>query len=235
MIILHPRLISDFSRKPQNMSLVYGDPGAVLANRREFLGGLGIPYLDVVCPKQAHGHHVEHVTAAHRGRGAVSWDSAVIDTDALITDVVGLPVAIFTADCLSIFLYDPKHHALGLVHAGWKSTHQNVTPGTVALMRARFDTKPADLFVGFGPAIRQCCFQVGEEFGGLFTTGLSRRGSHYYLDLVGVNRSELLKLGVADGHMSDSGFCTSCRNSEFYSYRREGAGCGRMMSVMMLT
>jgi hypothetical protein len=234
MLIQHPRVISDFSRKPLNMSLVYGDSTDTLANRREFLGALGIPYMDLVCAKQAHSNHVEYVTAAYRGRGAVSYGSAVIDTDAFITDVPGVPVAVLTADCLSLFVYDPKRHALGLIHAGWKSTHKQIVREAVALMRRRFQSWPGDLLVHLGPCIRSCCFEVGKEFKDMFNRGLALRGRKYFLDLVAVNTAELAEAGVPSGNITDSGYCTACHTGSLFSFRREGSACGRMMSVMML-
>ena len=235
MLIKHPRIVNDFSRKPVNMSLVYGDTKDVLANRRGFLQALGISYMDLVCAKQAHSNHVEYASAAHRGRGAVSYDSAVIDTDAFITDIPGVPVSVHTADCLSVFVYDPRRHALGLIHAGWKSTQKQIVTKTLTMMRERFQSRPEDLQVGLGPCIRSCCFEVGKEFQDMFSRGLSVRGERYYLDLAAVNKAELFEMGVPQDHVVDSGFCTSCHNSSFFSYRREGASCGRMMSVMMLT
>jgi hypothetical protein len=216
------------------MSFTYGDTTHSLENRKEFLASLGIDYRNLVCAKQVHSNKVAYVCEKDRGKGALSYGSAIADTDALITDRKNLPLAIFTADCLSIFLYDAKTAGIGLVHAGWRSTREKITTKTVKFMQKKFNTRPADLYVGFGPAIRDCCYEVGKEFQKYFTYGLKLQDARYYLDLVAINKKQLLDLGVPELNLYDSCTCTSCQNDALFSFRKEGDSCGRMMSVMML-
>ena len=222
------------TRHFQNMSLFYGDTKDALINRQRFLGALGIDYLDLVCAKQIHSSQIRYAQEEDRGKGALSYDTAISDTDAFITNKRRLPLAIFTADCLSIFLYDPITAAIGLIHAGWRSTRENITAKTVQLMAEKFNTQAQDLYIGFGLAIRACCYEVDKEFGNLFAYGLTERFNRYYLDLAGINKKQLLDLGIKEINISDSKICTSCQNDDFFSYRKEGSSCGRMMSVMML-
>ena len=216
------------------MSLFYGDTTDALKSRKNFLKDLGIEHEDLVCARQVHGSQIKYVQEKDKGRGALSYDSSLADTDALITDKKNLPLAIFTADCLSIFLYDPVTPAIGLVHAGWLSTKENITIKTIKLMEKEFNTPVKDLYVGFGPAIRDCCYEVEKEFNNFFPNDLIERSGHYYLDLVKINKKQVLGLGIKDTNIFDSKICTSCQNEEFFSYRREGKGCGRMISVIML-
>jgi hypothetical protein len=216
------------------MSLNYGDTSRALENRRLFLEAAGINYRDLVCAKQVHGDEVKFVNHQDKGRGALSYDNAITDADAFITNEKNLPLAVFTADCLSIFLYDPKDSAIGLVHAGWRGTQKNITAKTIKLMQQKFNTNPQDLYASFSPAIRGCCYEVGEEFKGFFSSGVVERDNHYYLDLVGLNKKQILDLKMQEANISDCGICTYCRNREFFSYRKEGDSCGRMMSVIML-
>ncbi len=236
--LLSPALPSDrvvsatSSRYDGNMSLVCVDTREALSNRRVFLRNFGIDSKDLVCARQVHGASVSCVTEKDKGSG--SRDTGIADTDALVTDIKRLPLAIFTADCLSVFLYDPQRPAVGLVHAGWKSTQKNITIGTLRLMEKNFGTRAKDLLVGFGPAIRGCCYSVGKDFEDIFTGELVKSGQYYYLDLVRINSRQLLDSGVFAGNISDCRVCTSCRHADFFSYRREGESCGRMMSVAML-
>jgi len=222
------------SRGDGNMSLTYGDTKDALNNRRDFLEGLAIDYKDLVCAAQVHGCSVRYVTEKDRGRGALAADTAIADTDALITDIRGLPLAIFTADCLSIFLYDPKRPALGLVHAGWRSTKENIVTETLRSMGKNFDTEAKDLLIGFGPAIRSCCYGVGSDFEDFFPGELIKKDRDYYLDLARINLRQLLESGVIPGNIFDCRICTFCRCEDFFSYRKEGISSGRMMSVAML-
>ena len=223
------------SRSDGNMSKAVGDTRDALNNRRDFLGGLGIGYKDLVCAGQVHGCSVRYVTEKDRGSGARASDAAIADTDALVTDIPRLPLAIFTADCLPIFLYDPKRPAAGLVHAGWRSTKENIVIETLRSMEKNFGTGMKDLFVGFGPAIRSCCYGVGRDFEDFFPGELIKKDRNYYLNLARINLRQLLEFGVLAGNIFDCRICTSCRCEDFFSYRKEGASCGRMMSVAMLT
>jgi YfiH family protein len=227
--------ISAFSpRLFQNMSLLYGDTRESLTNRKNFLNTLGIDYRDLVCAKQIHSSCARYAAEEDRAKGALSYDSSIPDTDALVTDKRNLPLAVFTADCLSIFLYDSARPAVGLIHAGWRSTKENITVRAIQLMQERFNTQPSRLYVGFAPAIRSCCYEVGEDFNALFPYDTIRKNNSYYLDLVQINKKQVLDSGVRENNILDSGICTYCRNNEFFSYRKEGKTCGRLISVIML-
>jgi len=228
-------LIGAFSsRASGNMSLVYGKTEGALDNRRRFLKDLGIDYRDLVCSQQVHGSRVRYIQEADKGKGALSYETAIASTDAIITDKKRLPLAIFTADCLSVFLYDPDKLAIGVVHAGWRSTKNNICIETIKLMQEEFNSDPNNLYAAFGPAMRSCCFEVENEVRDSFSSGLIQRDNRYYLDLAGINKNQLLDSGVKDRNIFDCGICTVCRNAEFFSYRKEKDGSGRMMSVMML-
>ena len=231
----HGNLTCAFSmRKHGNMSLVYGDTKHALNNRKAFLRELDINYEDLVCARQIHGNNIKYVKEQDRGKGALSYDSAIADTDGLITDKRNLPLAVFTADCLPIFLYEPRTPSIALVHAGWRSSKENISARAIELMQEEFNIKIKDLYVGFGPGIRGCCYEVGRDFGNFFSDELRQRAGHYYLDLVKINKKQLLRLGVRDINISDVKICTSCQNEDLFSYRKEGSSCGRMMSVAML-
>lgn len=235
MIFRNDSVIAVFSRKPANMSFAHGACCQdALIHREKFLSGIGINYRDVICAKQVHGDSVAVVGKSDIGKGAESSDSAITDTDAFITNIRNLPVAVLTADCLSVFLYDSQNSAVGIVHAGWKGTAKNITAKTLDLMRGKFGTNPLYVQAGLGPAIRACCYEVGEEFKGYFNKGITQHNGKYYLDLAAINTDQLLGFGVRKENIEDPVICTSCRKDEFFSYRREQGSCGRIMSVIML-
>jgi len=84
-----------------------------------------------------------------------------------------------------------------------------------------------------GPSIRECCYQVGEEFRHYFPAHVKDREGYLYADVTGVNRDQLLQAGVLPENILDSGICTCC-NKDYFSFRRDGAKAGRMISLMML-
>jgi len=234
MIFNDQRLACGFSRKPQNMSFVHGPTGGSLESRKDFLGALDIDYRSVVCLRQVHGDRVIRAGEGDRGKGALSQESALADADALITNVRGLPLAVFTADCLSIFLFDPQSLAIGIVHAGWRGTKAGIAAKTVELMKNEFSLDPKGLLAGFGPSIRKCCYSVGEEFTGDFGSFVSKRDGVFYLDLVRANQEQLFRAGIGPDKIGDCAICTFCSAGEFFSHRQDKQGCGRSISVIML-
>lgn len=229
-------VVSSFSsRRHNNMSLVHGDTNGALGNRVAFLDGLGIDYRSLVCAKQAHSDNIVYVGRKDKGCGALDYNTSVEATDAFITDMKDVPLAIFTADCLSVFIYDfTEYRSIGIVHAGWRSTFARITFKAISLMKERFGIRPRDLSIGLGPAMRQCCYEVAREFSSTFPKDLIERDGRYYLDLIEANKKQAKEAGVEEGNIFDSGLCTSCQNNEFFSFRKEGSSCSRMMSVIML-
>jgi YfiH family protein len=221
-------------RSDGNMSLSYGDTQYSLRNRRNFLSGRGINYEQVVAVQQVHAGVVHYVDDLDRGRGADAYATAIPDADALVTGKRHVPLAVLTADCLGIFLYDPKTPAIGLAHAGWKGTREKIAENTVQFMQHYCGSRPQDISVFFGPSIRKCCYEVGEEFRILFPHEVAERDDRLFFDLAAVNKKQLLDAGIRREHIRDPGVCTCCNSEEYFSYRREGRECGRILFVFML-
>jgi YfiH family protein len=227
-------VIAAFSRRQNgNMSLCFGDTRDSLENRKKFLSGLGIDYRNLITAQQVHGKNVEYVTQKNNGMGALDYESSVSDTDGFITDQPGVPLAILTADCLSVFIYDPQHPAIAILHAGWRSTEQNISQEGVRAMQNKFGSQPKDLFVGFGPSIRSCCFEVGEDFKSNFAFGLLKRKGRVFMDIALINQRQLVDGGVREENIFDPKLCTFS-DSDFFSFRKEAKAAGRLISVIML-
>ncbi|MCM8797765.1 MAG: peptidoglycan editing factor PgeF [Candidatus Omnitrophica bacterium] len=228
-------VISVFSeRSDGNMSLNHGDVSMSLENRNNFLGKFKINPAYLVCAKQVHSSNIVCVRETDRGKGAFNYETAIEATDALVTDQPQMALAVFTADCLPIFLYDQERSVIGLVHAGWRSTCEHIVKNTVKMMQDNFFINPKRLQVYFGPAIRSCCYEVEEKMNRYFSYGLQKRDGTYYLDIIEVNKAQLFDAGIIKYNIIDSGICTSCQNHRFFSFRKEGKSCGRMISVIML-
>lgn len=90
------------------------------------------------------------------------------EADALVTAVPGLPLAVFTADCLGVVLHGPG--TVGVAHAGWRGLAAGVIESTIDLMR---QTGTAPTRAGIGPGIGPCCFEVGDEVAEAFPEAVS--------------------------------------------------------------
>lgn len=223
-----------FTNARENFSFRHGVPADVLANRSNFLGYLSINYKDLVCLKQVHSGNVIHAGEDARGRGADSYESAIDDTDALFTDKKNIPLAIFLADCLGVYFFDPEKKVIALAHAGWRGSKAGIVNNLIKDLIRCFGCRPEDLIAAFSPAIRSCCYEVGASVAALFKSAVIKRGEFFFFDLIKENRQQLLSLGLKDKNIIDCQICTSCRNAEFFSFRKEGENAGRAMAVMMI-
>ena len=177
--------------------------------------------------KQVHGDEVIKVDEYY-----YRWESFK-EADALITNVPDVPLSVRTADCVPIFLFDKRTNAIGLVHAGWQGSQKQIAPNTCRKMLQEFGTEAEDIFVVLGPAIRSCCYEVGPEFEKHFSPDVFQRNGGLYLDLIKVNRLQLMDFGLERNQIFDCRICTAC-DERFFSYRREKEKAGRMLSIMML-
>ena len=210
--------------------LVGDDPSAIEQNLTLIHEALGLPTGSVVSARQVHGTDVAVVRRNDAGRVFPA-------TDALVTDVPGLSLMLRFADCVPIMLYDPAHHAVGLVHAGWRGTVGHVLRQTLLRMRGEYGTVSEDVISGIGPSIGPCCYEVGEEVVAQLEVlrSASRRapsGGRYYLDLWEANRLQLLDTGVHQ--IEIAGLCTVCHVDEFFSHRAEKGLAGRFPAVLGL-
>jgi len=216
------------------------DPERVIANYRRFCAAVGLDVDRVVLSKQVHEDTVRVVTEADAGKGL--WRERDYTADALITNVPGLPLFVFSADCGIILLYDPIHRAIGAVHAGWRGCAAGIAEKAVAAMGNAYGTAPHDLLAAIGPCIGQCCFETDSDVPEAIRTALGPDAEPYlawrepkwHVDLAGLNRQWLLRAGVLPEHITTSGLCTGCRPDLFWSHRKMGGARGAQVAAIAL-
>jgi polyphenol oxidase len=150
---------------------------------------------------------------------------SVPGVDGLITDQPAVPLLATFGDGVPILLYDPRHHALALSHAGWRGTAIGIASRTVDALRERYGTVPGDLVCGIGPSICGSCYEVGPEVAVRFE-GLGSRpgpGDRTLLDVGEVNRLQLVAAGVDPRHIHRHPACTR-ETPELPSHRRDHDG-----------
>ena len=194
------------------------------------------PKNQLVTPRQVHSNRSIRITRRHTHpleRRHSASRIYISRCDALASTLEGVALTVRTADCLPIFFIAPQKPAvIGLLHAGWRGSHEGVAVQWVRRYRDRLGVKPKELQVVLGPAIRRCCYEVGPEFRNLFSSKLFRvsRRQKIYLDLIKVNRQQLLSEGVLSRNIYDLGICTSCEHKLYFSYRKEGKNSDRIVS-----
>jgi polyphenol oxidase len=131
--------------------------------------------------------------------------------DGLVSNVPGVLLGVFVADCCAVYFLDPRTRAFGIVHSGKKGTEANITGKAVRLMCDRFGSDPADIIVQLSPCIRPPAYEV---------------------DFAADIREQAAGAGVPLAQIYDEGICTSSDLSRFYSYRMEKGKTGRMLALL---
>ena len=192
------------------------DPAPVLESRRRFAAELGVDPASITVVGAVHGTEVARVDAPR---------SLFADVDGLVTDRAGIALFATYADCYPLVAYDPHHHAVGLVHAGWRGTASGIAQRLVSVLMENFDTDPEALLVGIGPGICGACYEVGPEFADHFPDAVLTRavGARMLLDLAEANRLQFLAAGVGADHIEVDGSCT-LETADLFSHRRQPDG-----------
>jgi len=162
--------------------------------------------------------------------------------DALVTDQAGVTVAVRTADCVPVLVYDRRRRAVAAIHAGWRGAVAGIVPKTIQLMVSRFAIDATDLRVSIGPSAGPCCYEVDEAVLAPLRSGRSDwpsllrddRGTKARLDLKALVRRQTAQIGIRPEHITLVNLCTICHSDLFYSYRREGRVNGTMLSGITL-
>ncbi|WP_219417138.1 peptidoglycan editing factor PgeF [Pseudonocardia nigra] len=210
-----------------NLSAGVGDdPAAVTANRARLSAELGVP---VVFLEQVHGTRVATVDAVP------APDAPDIpDTDAAVTALPGVGLAVLAADCVPVLLADPGAGVVGAAHAGRVGSAAGVLPATVAAMEA-LGARVGSVEVLLGPAICGGCYEVPEAMRAEMDARLpgsavrTRRGTPG-LDLRAGLYHQLTALGV--GRIGGDPRCT-LETRDLYSHRR-AARTGRQAAITWL-
>jgi polyphenol oxidase len=201
------------------------DKEAVRQNRALVADALGIEATRLFLPSQVHKTRIVEVTA-----GIAKEE--LMETDALMTDERGTGIAVMSADCVPILLYDRKHKAIAAIHSGWRGTVARILEKTLQAMHGRYGTRGEDLLAAIGPSVSQDSYEVGEEvvnevsqaFGkdsGLLIPQLQNKAR---LDLWKANTIQLKAFGVPDSAIEVSDLCTVKNNDHFFSARKGDSG-----------
>ncbi len=213
---------------------VEDDVSSVMENYRLAAEDLGFPMEAAVLSRQTHTDNIRLVTKEDAGKGLVR-ESDIFDTDGLMTEEKGIPLVVFTADCVPILLCDTKTPAVAAIHAGWRGTVQNIGGKAIRMMQEQFGCNPKDILAAIGPSIGPCHFAFGKEAPEYFHEKFCKPyGDGYLVDLWALNKKLLRESGVPDENIEIAELCTVCHAEEFYSYRTHREHTGRQAAIIML-
>jgi len=217
------------------------DPEHVRENYRRFCAAIGADCGKIVKSHQVHRDCVRPVTEADIVPDVC--DSAPYEADGLITNVSGLCLTVYSADCIPVLLYDPVGRCVAAVHSGWRGTARNIAGAAVKRMVTDYGCRVGDILAAIGPGISRCCFETHSDVPEAMTAAFGQaakahifplEGGKFKVDLKGMIRSCLLEAGVAAEHIAVSGHCTACLPEYYWSHRVLGNRRGSMAAMIAL-
>ncbi len=227
-----------------NLSFTRGDEEeAVKENYRRIAQAIGFRTEDIVTSDQTHTANVRKVTEADRGKG-ITVPRDYQDVDGMVTNVPGLILATFYADCVPLYFADPVKRVIGLSHSGWRGTVAKIGKVTVEKMKEEYGCHPEDILAAIGPSICQDCYEVSEDVIEEFKTAFAeeyqerlyyeKENRKYQLNLWEANRLIFLEAGIPEANISMPGICTCCNPEFLFSHRASHGKRGNLAAFLGL-
>ena len=173
---------------------------------RHSLKPLQVDLGDLVYGDQVHSATVHAVDSSDRG-------VCLPETDGIMTNELGLPIAVMVADCGAVTIVDPVRKAIAVVHSGRVGTEKQIVPGAIAKMVETYDSDPSDMLIQLAPCIRPPAYEI---------------------DFARQIVADCLDAGISPGNVHDCGINTASDIERYYSYRVEEGKTGRHLMVAAL-
>jgi hypothetical protein len=217
------------------------DPAKVAENWAIFGRAVGIDTSRFVHGRQVHQNTVK---IAQWADAHSIVETGSLEADGYVTNIPGLPLAVFTADCTPLLLQEPAAGIVGAIHCGWRSTVSDIVGSALAQIQA-LGGSVQNVRAAIGPCIRACCFQTGPEVvsavevllggdaKGLYRPDDKAPGK-FRVDLPKTVARRLMQLGVPEENIDDLGICTMCHPESYWSHRAMDAARGSQANLIML-
>ena len=165
-----------------------------------------------------------------------------IKADAVITNQIHLPIAVLTADCVPVLLYDKKKKFISVIHAGWKGAFKNIISKVIKFMIKK-GCMQKNITAAIGPCIGQKNYNVKKDFEKKFLKKDKKNKIFFnykknviYFDLLSFVKSQLEKNKITNIDVKK--IDTFDKKNNFFSARRAlklgHDDYGRNISIIML-
>lgn len=209
-----------------NLSFSVGDDETIVKeNRIAFANELGLDISQIAFQKQIHSDIIT----------IVEKPGIIGESDAMITCKRNVGLAISSADCTPIFIYEKRKKIIAAIHSGWRGSEKKIVTKTIHKMMNQFDCNPSNMFVFVGPSIHQKNYQVGEDVASLFDQKyLIKKEEKLYLNVLQNNVDQLLDCKIPISQIEVSPLCSYEEKELLHSYRRDGKNSGRSLGIIAI-
>jgi YfiH family protein len=176
----------------------------------------------IILGHQIHGAHVEWHDSAPKG-----W-LLVEGMDGHATGAAGVLLTVTVADCIPIYLAQPRRGVVALLHAGWRGVASGILERGLEVMLSATESGPEEVVMHCGIGICGGCYEVGSEVQERLARPGAPQGSH--VDLRRLLEQRARALGVTEVTLSP--FCTFHDHDRFYSHRASRGRDGRMVAYL---
>ena len=227
-----------------NLSFTRGDDeAAVRENYYRIAKAIGVKCENMVLSQQTHTTNVRVVTEKDKGKGIVK-PLDYTDVDGMVTNIHGICLVTFYADCVPLYFVDPVQKAIGLSHSGWRGTVGKIGKETIRKMEEQYGSDPKDILAAVGPSICKDCYEVSEDVILEFQKNFKERywkdlfyrkeNGKYQLDLWKANEIIFKESGILPEHIAVTNVCTHCNSEILYSHRTSGDRRGNLAAFLAL-
>lgn len=227
-----------------NLSFSRGDKDEYVRENFKRMGlALEIDEESFTFSAQTHTTNIKVIKEEDKGKG-LTKELDYSDVDGLITNIPGICLSTFYADCVPLFFIDPVNRVIGLSHSGWRGTVGKIGKITIGQMTKEFNTSPKDVITAIGPSICQDCYEVNKDVILEFQTAFDQRfwndlyykkeNGKYQLNLWKANELVLLEAGIQPSHLVITNLCTCCNEKWLFSHRASHGERGNLGAFLML-
>nr|WP_307989475.1 peptidoglycan editing factor PgeF [uncultured Niameybacter sp.] len=213
----------------------------VLENYRRVGELIGTDIEHMVLTNQVHETKIEEVHLEDGGNGLLrpnKWENL----DGIYTKDKNLTLVTHYADCVPLFFYAPKYGMIGMAHAGWRGTVNEIGKKMIDIWQHEHNIPLEAIEVGIGPSIGPCCFEVDKDVANVFLEKFghqsfikeNKKTNKYHIDLWACNAYSLETIGIKPNQIAKAEMCTCCENDFFFSHRKTQGKRGTLGAFMYL-
>ena len=197
---------------------------------------------------QSHQTHSDNIKE-YNEQSAIK-QNVLKNYDGYICNRKDIATIITFADCIPVFIYDPKNNVYANIHSGWRGVVNQISIKSIQTLIKKYNSKASNLICCIGPNIRKECFLVNKDLVDIYkkqfdeyikkytiveeTDLCNEKGKQYRIDNNLLLELLLKDNGILEKNIINSEICTVCNSDDFHSRRAEGENFQKGGGLMML-